>query len=157
MSAWLALLPAPAGDLRAEVGDGRVLAAWPDADRRPHPEARRCDPQLLDADGAPARISLLWPPRDRLPLFDDPVVVQARREARRRRAPRCASTFTVDSRHFAGSLWVPARGDRLEDDPFRLLGRPELLDVGAGLLGAATGLVGPAQERYAGAPWPARS
>ena len=156
MSAWIALLTSPAGDFSGELPDGRLLAGWLDADRRPHPDARRCDPRLLDAGGAPARISLLWPPRDALPLFDDPVVVQARREARRRRAPRCASTLTIDSRHFAGSLWVPASGDRLEDDPFRLVGRPELLDVGAGLLGAGTSLGGPAQERYAGAPWPAR-
>lgn len=157
MSAWLALLAAPVGDLGAPVEDGRHLAGWLDADRRPHPDARRCDPRLLDADGEPARISLLWPARDALPLFDDPVVVQARRAARRRQAPRCVSTFTVDSRHFAGSIWVPATGDRLEDDPFRLVGRPELLDVGAGLLGAGTRLAGPAQERYAGAPWPASS
>ena len=156
MTAWLALLTTPAGDLSARLDDGRLLVGWVDADRRPHPDARRCDPELLDAEGAAARVSLLWPPRDALPLFDDPAVVHARREARRRSAPRCASTFTVDSRHFAGSIWVPAAGDRLEDDPFRLLGRPELLGVGAGLLGAGVRLGGPAQERNAGAPWPAR-
>lgn len=155
MSAWLAVLDAPTGDLSARVDDGRFLVGWPDAERRPHPDARRCDPDLLDAEGEPARISLLWLPREALPLFDDPAVVQARREARRRRAPRCVSTFTVDSRHFAGSLWAPRPGDRLEDDPFRLLGKPELLDIGPGLLGSVTHLVGPAQERYAGAPWPA--
>jgi peroxiredoxin len=155
MTAWLALLDAPAGELSAPVGGGRVLAGWLGAARRPHPGARRCDPRMLDPHGAAARASLLWPPVEALTLFDDPAVVQARREARRRRSPRCASTFTVDSRHFAGSLWVPAEGDRVEDDPFRLLGRPLVLDVGAGLLGDGTRLAGPAQERYSGAPWPA--
>jgi hypothetical protein len=40
MSAWLALLDAPTGDLSAAVfggGHRRVLAAWLDSDARPHP------------------------------------------------------------------------------------------------------------------------
>jgi hypothetical protein len=67
------------------------------------------------------------------------------------------STLTVDSRHFAGSLWVTDDAARLADDPFRVLGRPVQLEVGGGLLGRTPPLVGPAQERYAGAPWPAGS
>ena len=37
------------------------------------------------------------------------------------------------------------------------LGVPLHLVVAPGLLGAGTALVGPAQERYAGAPWPSGS
>lgn len=156
MSAWIALLEAPAGDLSARAGD-RVLAGWLDAERRPHPQARRVDPQLLDPQGAPAHLSLLWPDRDALPLFDDPAVVQARRAARRLPAPRAVSALTVDSRHFAGSLWIVDERSRLAEDPFRLLGRLTHLEVAGGLLGRTQPLVGPAQERYVGAPWPAGS
>jgi len=160
VSAWLALLRGSSspdvGDLAAAAGE-HLLVAWLDSDRRPHPQARRVDPQVLDPQGAPAELSLLWPDRDALPLFDDPAVVAARRAARRLPAPRAVSTFTVDSQHFAGSLWVVDDRARLADDPFRLLGRPLHLAVRAGLIGRSRPLVGPAQERYAGAPWPAGS
>ena len=156
MSAWIALLDQPAGDLWAAAGDG-VLAGWLDVERRPHPLARRADPRVLDPDGEPAVVSLLWPDVARLPLFDDPAVVQARRRARAGPTPRCATTVTVDSSHWAGSLWAPRAGTDLRDDPFRLLGRPTVLHVGAGLLGQTVAFAGPAQERYAGAPWPAGS
>ena len=158
MSAWLALLDEPTGDLvaTADAPDGRrFLVAWRDSARRPHPHARRLDPRVLDPSGEPAAVSLLWPAREALPLFDDPAVVRARRSARALPRPRCTSTLTVDSRHLAGSLWVPGPGGRLDEDPFRLLGVPLLLRVGAGLLGTGPALVGPAQERYSGAPWPA--
>ena len=160
MPAWLALLDEPAGDLSARAVSPdrqRWLVAWGDSPRKPHPQARRLDPRVLDPGGEPAEVSLLWPALDALPLFDDPAVVRARRAARALRRPRCASTFTVDSRHLAGSLWVPGRGGRLDEDPFRLLGVPLQLSVGAGLLGSGPALVGPAQERYSGAPWPAGS
>ncbi len=45
----------------------------------------------------------------------------------------------------------------IDEDPFRLLGVPLHLHVGAGLLGTGPALVGPAQERYSGAPWPSGS
>lgn len=160
MSAWLALLDAPAGDLSAEATSAEwagILAGWLDADRRPHPEARRVDPEVLGAAGPRAELSLLWPAPSALPLFDDPAVVRARRAARSLPRPRCVSTLTVDAVHFAGSLWVPGNRGRLEDDPFRLLGVPLLLSVGAGILGSGRDLAGPAQERYAGAPWPSGS
>ena len=64
------------------------------------------------------------------------------------------SALTVDSRHFAGSLWVVDDAGRLADDPFRLLGRPRVLAVAGGILGRTPPLVGPAQERYSDAPWP---
>ena len=158
MPAWLALLDEPAGDLSApavEPDRERYLVAWHDRARKPHPQARRLDPQVLDAHGDAAEVSLLWPALGTLPLFDDPAVARARRTARGLARPRCTTTFTVDSRHFAGSLWVPGPGGRLDEDPFRLLGRPLHLHVGPGLLGTGPALVGPAQERYAGAPWPA--
>ena len=160
MAAWLALLDEPDGDLSATARSAdrkHVLVAWRDSPRRPHPQARRLDPRVLDADGEPAEVSLLWPALHALPLFDDPAVVQARRTARALPRPRCASTCTVDSRHLAGSLWVPGPGGRLDEDPFRLLGVPLHLSVGSGLLGTGPALVGPAQERYSGAPWPAGS
>ena len=161
MSAWVTLLDhtsrsAGSPDLRADAGE-HILAAWLDTPRPPHPLARRVDPLVLDPAGGSAYLSLLWPDRDALPLFDDPAVVHARRAALRCVAPRAVSTLTVDSRHFAGSLWVVDEPGRLAEDPFRLLGHPVHLAVGAGLLGRALTLVGPAQERYSGAPWPAGS
>ena len=168
MPAWLALLDGPAGDLSASAVSSSAgsssagsqdrqwsLAAWCDSARRPHPQARRLDARVLDPLGAAAEVSLLWPALGALPLFDEPAVVRARRTARSLRRPRCATTFPVESRHFAGSLWSPGPAGRLDEDPFRLLGVPLRLHVGAGLLGAGPALVGPAQERYAGAPWPA--
>lgn len=154
MTAWLALLDtSPAEvDLRAPAGAG-VLAGWRAARRRPHPEARRVDPRLLDPGGAAAWVSLLWPDHDMLPLFDDPAVVQARRNALRGIAPRAMSTLVIDSTHFAGSLWVVDDPGALGDDPFSGLGTPVLLQVGAGLLGSSPRPCGPALERYAGAPW----
>ncbi len=156
MSAWIALLDRAAGDLSAAAGQ-HTLAAWLDSPRRPHPQARRVDPRVLDPGGSPAHLSLTWPDRDALPLFDDPAVVAARRGARRLPAPRAVSTLTVDTRHFAGSLWVVDDPTRLADDPFWLLGPSLHLPVAGGLLGRSNVLVGPAQERYAGAPWPAGS
>lgn len=115
MSAWIALLDQPPGDLWARAGDA-VLAGWLDTDRRPHPQPRRADPRVLDPHGEAAAVSLLWPDVERLPLFDDPVVVPARRRARAGRAPRWATTFTVDSRHWAGSLWAPRTATTSGDD-----------------------------------------
>lgn len=156
MSAWLLLSGAGVdAPLRADLGDpadGRSLLGWPSGGR-PHPAARRCDPRLLSGDGAGARVSLLWPDRDALPLFDDPAVLQARRAALAGPWPRAASALTVDAVHWAGSVWVGPPGD----DPFRLLGVPEVLQVGPGLLGTFPRPTGPALERYAGAPWPAGS
>lgn len=147
---WLLLSGTPvAAPLHAALDDGRWLLGWPD-ERRPHPAARRCDPRLLDPAGAPAEVSLLWPDRDALPPFDDPAVMQARRLALAGPWPRAASALTVDPVHFAGSVWVGTGAA----DPFRLIGHPAVLRVGAGLFGSFARPTGPAIERYAGAPWP---
>ncbi len=156
-SAWLLL--DPTGEASAPLSataadDGVRLLAWPAAPRRPHPQARRCDPLLLDPGGRPAIASVLWPDRHALPLFDDPAVAQARRAALAGPWPRAASALTVDAVHFAGSLWVTDPGRPVED-PFALLGVPRVLEVGAGVLGRRPRPAGPAQERYAGKPWPA--
>lgn len=155
MSGWLALLdaPPPAPDLVTTAGD-RLLAGWRSADASPHPYARRVDPRVLDPDGAPARVSLLWLDRAVLPLYDDPAVVAARRRVLAGAAARAVSTLVVDSTHFAGSVWVIDERGTWHDDPFRLLGSPQLLTVGGGFLGRQPRPPGPALERYSGAPWP---
>jgi hypothetical protein len=152
--AWLLLdgSGTVAAPLSAPAGPDRLLG-WPSADRRPHPEARRCDPALLDPAGPPARVSLLWPGRTALPLFDDPAVAQARRAALAGPWPRAASALTVDAVHFAGSLWVCAP-EAVLADPFALVSATRWVDVGPGLLGRRPRPTGPAQERYAGKPWP---
>jgi len=156
VNAWLALADAPLAAMHACAG-AQVLSAWPDTDRRPHPLARRLDPRVLDPSGPPAQVSLLWLDLEHLPLFDDPAVVQARRAALHLPAPRAVSSLTVDSTHFAGSLWVGDNAAGVGMDPFRLVGPVRVLSVGAGLLGRAVTLVGPALERYGGAPWPSGS
>lgn len=156
MSAWLALLdaaPTKDADLWATAGT-RVLAGWRYAHGRPHPQARRVDPRVLDPAGDPAWVSLLWPPAGAMPLYDDSAVLHARREVLRGVAPRAVSTLVVDSNHFAGSVWVVRDHAGVRDDPFRLLGVPLSLAVGPGLLGDVARPPGPALERYAGAPWP---
>lgn len=148
---WLLLADTPvAAPLRAELQDGRWLLGWLDQ-RRPHPQARRCDPRLLDPSGAAGEVSLRWPDRQRLPLFDDPAVLQARRRALAGPWPRAVSALTVDPVHFAGSVWVGPP----DSDPFQGLGQPQVLRVGLGILGTFPRPTGPAIERYAGAPWPA--
>jgi hypothetical protein len=155
MSAWLALLDEHPEDADlAASADGRVLAGWRSARQAPHSEARRIDPRLLDPGGAGAWASLVWPAPEEMPLFDDPVVVQARRAAQRGIAPRAVSTLVIDSTHFAGSIWVVEYPGVLGDDPFRRLGTPMVLEIGAGLLGTSPRPCGPALERYSGAPWP---
>jgi len=155
VSAWLGLFDERPEDADlATSADVRVLAGWRSARHAPHPEARRIDPRLLDPAGGAAWVSLVWPDREAMPLFDDPAMVQARRAVQRGAAPRAVSTLVVDSTHFAGSIWVVEHPDALGDDPFRKLGTPIVLRVGAGLLGSSPRPAGPALERYSGAPWP---
>jgi len=154
VNAWLALLGERPHDADLASAGGRVLAGWRSGREAPHPEARRVDPRLLDPDGSGAWVSLVWPDRAVMPLFDDGAVLQARRAAQHGVAPRAVSTLVVDSTHFAGSIWVVDHPGALDDDPFRRLGTPLVLEVGAGLLGSAPRPYGPALERYSGAPWP---
>jgi len=156
VSAWLALLDAaPTEDVElvAEAGTG-VLAGWRSAHGRPHPQARRVDPRLLDPDGGPAWVSLVWPAEATMPLYDDPAVLHARRAVLSGVSPRAVSTLVLDSTHFAGSVWVVEDDADLRDDPFRRLAAPRCLRVGPELLGHVARPPGPALERYAGAPWP---
>lgn len=106
-----------------------MFTAW-HAEQRPHPAARRIDPRVLDPDAEPAWVSLFWPDRDALPLSDDPAVQQARRTALSLPSPRAVTTATADSTHCTGSLWVTDTAARAADDPFRLLGRTRLVEVG---------------------------
>lgn len=163
MSGWLALLHESAGDLHAPAHEGGRtagwLCAWLDSARRPHPSALRVDERLLYVDGGPCQISWLLLDDDARPLSDDPMAVQARRAVLRDGRPAAVSMLTGDPVHLAGAITV-ARTDRpeeilaLRDDPFARLGPVRLLDIGAGILGAAPLTVGPVIERYAGAPWP---
>ncbi|MGI8614080.1 MAG: hypothetical protein ACR2KL_09105 [Nocardioidaceae bacterium] len=157
MSAWLAWLHATPSrhlDLVATAG-ATTLAGWRGAHQRPHPDARRIDPRVLDAAGEPCWVSLVWPAEGAMPLYDDPAVLHARRLALTGVPARAFSTLVVDSTHFAGSIWVVDEAAALNDDPFRRVGKPRRLRVGPGLLGAAPRPPGPAIERYAGVPWPA--
>jgi hypothetical protein len=136
--AWLALLDEPTGDLSApavEPDRERYLVAWHDRARKPHPQARRLDPQVLDAHGDAAEVSLLWPALGTLPLFDDPAVARARRTARGLAPPRCASTSPSTAVTSPARCGSPVRAAGSTRTPFRLLGVPLHLHVGAGLLG----------------------
>ncbi len=139
----------PAGSLSVSLGR-----------RRPARDALRVDPAVVDLEGPAWAISLVVPPADQRPLFDDPAVVGATRAALAGTAAVAfVSSLVVDPTRWCGSVsgtspevaagW-PAWYDR---DPFRRLapGRSLLLD--AGVLGAVS-LGGPGTQRYAGAPWP---
>ncbi len=138
--------------------DGRpagVLAAWP-AGRKPVASAVRMDDRLVDAAGAPAWVSLVLLPRDRAPLFDDPVVSGALRGVLAGPPPHGVSTLVRDSSHFAGSVTVRReRPGVLRDDPFARIGPAAVLQVGAGLFGQVAPVPGPVIQRYSGKPWPA--
>lgn len=163
MTAWLALLRQPVGDLAAPATDGDRhigwLCAWCGSTDRPHPSALRVDGRLLAADGPPCRVSLLLLPADARPIADDPAAVHARRCVLRDGRPAAVSILTDDPVHLAGALTV-ARIDHqqevaaLADDPFARLGPTLILDIGAGVLGPSLLALGPVIERYAGAPWP---
>ena len=160
--AWVALLDAPAPDADAQAPleelDGRPagwLVAWL---RRSKPvrTARRADPRLIDRDGAPALLSIVWPDRDRgLLAFDDLAVQHARRAVLAAASPPDAvSTLLVDDSHFAGSITVRRGGDA-DDDPFARVEPARALRVGAGVVGAFPLPIGPVIERHGSAqPWP---
>ena len=161
---WLAQVadrPADA-DLAAPLStaDGAPagwLAAWVRASK-PVRDARRIDPRILDPAGAPAWISLLLPPRDAWPIFDDGAVIRARQSLLADAEPPDAVTSMVaDSSHFAGALTArrgPDAAARLRDDPWARVLPARILQLGPGLVGVGPPLGGPVTERRAGEPWP---
>ena len=162
--AWLALVDArpegadAAAALRTLAGEpAGFLAAWR---RRAKPVrwARRADARIVDPAGAPARISLVLPPRGVRLAFDDVAVQQARRDLLQGKPFDAVTTLLTDDSHFEGSLLV-ARGEaaaRLGDDPFARVFPTRVLHVGAGVLGRVPWPAGPVIERYGSAqPWPA--
>ncbi len=162
---WLALVEEPpasadaAARLRDSSGAERGwLAAWLRA-AKPVRGARRADPRIVDADGAPALISLVMPAADALTIFDDPAVQQARRTVLADPEPAdVLTTLVVDASHFGGSLTArrgPAAAARLRDDPFRLVAPALVGAVEAGLLGVVPAPCGPVIERHGSdVPWP---
>jgi hypothetical protein len=133
------------------------LAAWV-RPSKPVRDARRIDPRVLDPAGAPAWISLLLPPRELWPIFDDGAVIRARQVLLADAAPPdVVTTMVADSSHFAGALTArrgPDAAARVRDDPFRRVLPGRILHLGAGLLGTGPALGGPVTERRAGEPWP---
>jgi len=138
-------------------GGAGWLAAW----RQAHKPARGAAMALagaFDPDGEPAWASLLLLPRDARVRFDDTAVQRARQRILAEDAFDVVSTLVHDASTFAGSL-VAARGDggaaRVCDDPFAVVERPEIVQVGPGLLAAHTALPAPTIERYGSShPWP---
>jgi len=149
LDAWAAAGLADASGQRAGF-----LAAWT-AGRKPVPDALRCAAAIIDPHGDAAWASVVWLPRERSPLFDDPAVSAAMRDVLAQSLSP-VSTLVRDASHFAGSLVVSRDGPRpLADDPFWRIARPRVLRVGPGLLGQPPPPAGPAIQRYAGKPWPA--
>jgi hypothetical protein len=139
----------------ARAGDG-WLALW-DRRAKPSHDARRVDRRVLDADGAPATISLVRPPPGVRLAFDDLAVQQARRDVLARPPFAAVTTLLSDASHFEGALTVARGADiaRLADDPFARIFPARLMEVEAGVLGAVPAPCGPTIERYGSAqPWP---
>jgi hypothetical protein len=154
---WLAVVEEPpAGAFAWAALDEGFLVAWM-RPSRPVREARRADPRIVDVAGEEGWCSLVLPERDRLPLFDDVAVQQARRAVLAGPAPDALSTLLIDNSHFAGAVTV-RRGvgapALLRDDPFARLGG-RVARVGAGLFGRLAAPTGPGIERHgSGQPWP---
>ena len=138
-----------------------MLAVWISGPR-PHPDALRLDPAVIDAKGPSAAISLVLPAAAARPLFDDPAVVRAIARIASLTGLSAVSTLTADPVRFAGSLLAAAPENASgwpgwwSQDPFVRLGRRRRLLLGAGLLSARVAVLGPGTQRRAGAPWPAR-
>jgi hypothetical protein len=130
------------------------LAAWA-AGRKPVRDAVRMDARLVDPGGGAAWISLVLPPRDAQPIFDDTAVSGALRAVLAGPPADGVSTFVRDAVHFAGSVTVRrADPERLRDDPFARVAPALVLHVGPGLFGRTPPPPGPVTQRYAGLPWP---
>src|SRR5436190_12748560 len=112
--AWVALLEGPAEGADAQAAlttlEGEPagwLAAWL-RPAKPVREARRADPRLIDPEGQPGTLSVVWPERERGFLAFDDLAVQHARGAVLRSAfpPDAVSTLLVDDSHFAGAITV---------------------------------------------------
>lgn len=118
----------------------------------------RCDPALLDDDGAACTVSLVLVPDGLQIPMDDLAIQQARRAILA--GPRFdgVSVLLSDDSAFRGSVLV-ARGEqvrRLADDPFGRVVPARVLEVDAGVFGVAAWPAGPVIERYGSDnPWPA--
>lgn len=130
------------------------LAAWP-AGRKPVRDAVRADARIVDAGGEPGWVSLVLPPREASPIFDDTAVSGALRAVLAGPPADAVTTFVRDAVHFAGALTV-RRADAflLRDDPFARLAPAAVLQLGAGFAGRVPPPAGPVTQRYAGLPWP---
>jgi hypothetical protein len=129
------------------------LALWAQR-RKPARHALRADARLLDAEGAPAVVSLVLPPDGvRVPV-DDLAVQQARRRVLAEPPADAVSLLLRDASHFEGSITV-YRDGRAQSDPFARLFPARILEIGADALGTAPPPPGPVIERYGSAnPWP---
>lgn len=165
---WLAVLPSHLDGAFAAArvrdlngGPGGVLTIWTTG-ARPHPDACRVDPAIIDTAGPAAVVSLVQPAAGAWPLFDDPAVVRAVIRAATLPHLSALSTLTADPVHFAGSLLAtdPAIAAGWPGwwclDPFARLGPRRRLHIEPGLLSARVTVLGPGTQRRAGAPWPAR-
>lgn len=155
---WLALLDGPrAGSVQVGTDVHLLLTV---GRARPVRSAVRVEPTLI-GDGPALAVSLVLPPHDARPLFDDPAVVHAMRAVLRdpHRAP-LFSTLVDGSTHWAGAISgelpgvVTARPAWWDEDPFARLAPQHRLLVPAGLLRPTPVPVGPGHQRHAGAPWP---
>ncbi len=132
------------------------LAVWPsDADE---PEgAAKIDARAIDAEGAPAEVSLvLAPPGISVP-FDDLAVGQAIRMVLSLPPVDVLSTLLLGNSRFVGALTATRsrREHRLTQDPFSRLFPARRLRVGGGLLGTMPAPTGPVGQRYGSdQPWP---
>jgi len=158
---WFARPTAPPPDAHAsaEVTDaagGRAgwFAAWPPG-RKPVRDAVRMDARLVSSGGEPAWASLVLPPPQASPIFDDTAVSGALRAVLAGPPPDAVTTFVRDAVHFAGALTV-RRADAflLRDDPFARLAPATILHIDGGFAGRVPPPVGPVVQRYAGLPWP---
>ena len=161
---WLAYLAErpPDADLAAMLSThggapAGWLAVWV-SPPKPVRDARRIDPRVVDPGGATAWISLLVPPRDMWPPFDDGAVIRARQVLLADPEPPDAiTTMVADASHFAGALTArrgPDAARRLRDDPFARVLPAQILQLAGGLIGTGAPLAGPVTERRAGEPWP---
>jgi hypothetical protein len=156
---WLALVDEPPDGVTAAAPAceaGRAagwLALWA-RQGKPARHALRADARLLDPAGPPAVVSLVLPPPGvRVPV-DDLAVQQARRRVLAERPADAVSLLLRDASHFEGSIAV-YRDGRARGDPFARLFPARLLEIEAGVLGAAPAPAGPVIERYGSAnPWP---